>query len=999
MCDFPGCDAILPFELCRACGGYFCGEHIDAADHGCSPRQPTVSRVAVHGEPRTQQPLPPLVPMELGGGSLMTLGFMPVPMITTPQILPSEVQSVQKVARTLPRETISPQLVTTCGGEKMQRDEPPMVDVVLRLRYCRSSLPGSLGSLIAEAKGPPREGPESQRRELFEWLVGTEYFETLKVVITWTGGPGLELVAHAFDTDTICFRCGAHQLARVADLEAARNDGRKDSIAISLSFEVKTLGLFHPLVAMMFCDDREEEIVNPSQPISPCATGVLASFTLDAGGEEDDEAADIPDELIPVTLKPDLEAMEDLACTLVALDGDRNTCRLSIDFDLEQMHIQDRLHLLHVLIASELSRLAHAKGRKTLERCQRNCEQFFHHCFPITRGTRFLDELIERGLGQARTSACDFVVAVQELIRPWITTANNWNEPCENRGKQPYQWKLARALGKITKAHQLASPMLFLRMLKEHEFIENHPKCRMLKAQIILQAGIGHCREFSEVSFCVLTALADRDRKVADLLGGIYRCEYKSQDHAFVAGGLDMREFEERTGEFIGRWNVAVDLCTTRRRGWVCDPYLESLAARFTLWGKHVGYLQDLEEEEEPQNVGEDDDEQEAPVLDFDALVRANAERSGDKESLRLMREATPEPLLIRERYDHVCLYVVVSVDWEGTNLHPVNLEVFDRHRHDFPQVPLTHFICPQYLCDAFVQPEKPSEFLGERQNWSLTETEPDLVAIKSLVRRGVGKLDEVGLHIHGWTKLIETAKVESKYVRPEQPVGSRWGDFGHDDFLLEYDEEELGKIVANALEYFDAFGFPKPTCFRAGGWAARPELLRAVVAAGIAIDSSMLAASYVNAVSASEPALRKALAQLWGRVPDLPPAQVIELGTDICIYEIPDCCALADYVETDRMVDTAKTAIARVKKGVSQILNLGWHQENGAHSYFNLFLEETGNGPPVTRMWQELQPPTGFYDRVRAVLELLVATQDVRVQFVTVSEAAKLCLDWSKRQ
>jgi len=60
MRDFPDCEAILPFELCSACGGYFCDEHIGRVDHGCRPRQQTVSRVVVHGEPRTRQPMPPL---------------------------------------------------------------------------------------------------------------------------------------------------------------------------------------------------------------------------------------------------------------------------------------------------------------------------------------------------------------------------------------------------------------------------------------------------------------------------------------------------------------------------------------------------------------------------------------------------------------------------------------------------------------------------------------------------------------------------------------------------------------------------------------------------------------------------------------------------------------------------------------------------------------------------------------------------------------------------
>jgi hypothetical protein len=317
--------------------------------------------------------------------------------------------------------------------------------------------------------------------------------------------------------------------------------------------------------------------------------------------------------------------------------------------------------------------------------------------------------------------------------------------------------------------------------------------------------------------------------------------------------------------------------------------------------------------------------------------------------------------------------------------------------------VKLTHFICPQYLSDA-LDPSPCDLLAGDEEDWNLEEFTPDIEAIIGAIKSSIGSQDETGLHIHGWSKLISGAKVKPRHDNLDPEIGgSRWGDVGHDDYLLDYTPDELVAIVNHALQLYLRLGLPTPACFRAGGWAARKELLRAVVKAGIHIDSSMVPASCVKFVNATG-ALSGALQKIWGNVDRFPLPCNLACGTgdeQLFVKEVPNGCLLADFVTEEYMLDEARTVIRTIKPGEKRFLHFGFHQESAAATYYNRFVvksvasgEDPAEMADQSVMEQYFAPDACFYQLLEPVLRLLAEPHDeCKIVFVTVSEAARIFL------
>ncbi|MBU0708918.1 acyltransferase family protein [Patescibacteria group bacterium] len=160
-------------------------------------------------------------------------------------------------------------------------------------------------------------------------------------------------------------------------------------------------------------------------------------------------------------------------------------------------------------------------------------------------------------------------------------------------------------------------------------------------------------------------------------------------------------------------------------------------------------------------------------------------------------------------------LYVVWSIDWEGYDASAPALEAISRisQKHELP---ITHFFNPRIYVNKDISPAR-SEFLTR---W-----------IKNR-RDQLG--DEIGMHLHMFHDFVEDAEVE---IRREGKWGN-WPD-GYDVPMSIYNYEETMQLLERGKYWFSQKGLGNPVSFRAGGWFADADVLRAVQTAGFYLDSS----------------------------------------------------------------------------------------------------------------------------------------------------------------
>lgn len=578
----------------------------------------------------------------------MPIGTMPgltAPLVPLLSVTLTQLDQIVSGANLLPPVHATPTIPLQCSDVSMG-DEPvePTVAVSFSVSHHTFDPPeGSLTWLAACTN--PSDGGQPQLPISFCHLVN-EFLCPMSIQIGNVSG-GRTFQAAQLNVSRGSYLAGVHRKSVVDPVRAAVKAGSASAV---LRLGAQVLSIFPHLVALLF--RRSLDRYNLSNPGNALAQTILGTFQLGRP-----QGAETPDALITVDLQRSVVTVPfDIPCHVEVEEEDGEVeFKLAIQFDL--LHVQQRAHLLSVLVGADLSRLAiSGLGNGPLSICEQNCENCFSDYFPIARGGIFLQGILTSCtmVALSATHARQVVLAAQEAIRLQITTANNWTETCEDEAHQPFQWALARVLGKIKEDHPRASPMLFLRHLKEDSLVCSDS---VLKARLILQAGIGHCREFSEVSFCVLTQLAMAMPGTAALLGPMVRAEYGDQDHAFVVGGVPIRalsayrpedageEDDEEGGEDAddlpaAQWDVAADLLASGAEGWVCDPYLEAAKHRETLKGKHAAYLADhLDEEEDDFGPQDPQDDVVVQLPADDDLLRDSP------TTLMLLREKYPDAL------------------------------------------------------------------------------------------------------------------------------------------------------------------------------------------------------------------------------------------------------------------------------------------------------------------------------------------------------------------
>jgi hypothetical protein len=254
-------------------------------------------------------------------------------------------------------------------------------------------------------------------------------------------------------------------------------------------------------------------------------------------------------------------------------------------------------------------------------------------------------------------------------------------------------------------------------------------------------------------------------------------------------------------------------------------------------------------------------------------------------------------------------VHIAVSVDWEGREISDENMDAFSSFRMVHPDVPLTHFLNAAYFCkdgaDAQVVAQRIGALLHEK--------------------------DELGLHIHPWKSLVESAGVTFRSTPTiwgvERPERKGWPDPGHDVSVESYTTDEFQKLVAYSTSILEDNGFDLSNSFRAGAWLAGPRVREAIRREGFVVDSSATDTKWHTKIS--QYALPQMIREIWPDVTSI--TQPFWISTPAGdLLEMPDTGALADYVSAEQMAGHISDAVARLD-GEDRYVHIGFHQETAA--------------------------------------------------------------------
>ncbi|MBI4136581.1 hypothetical protein HY469_00810 [Candidatus Roizmanbacteria bacterium] len=161
-------------------------------------------------------------------------------------------------------------------------------------------------------------------------------------------------------------------------------------------------------------------------------------------------------------------------------------------------------------------------------------------------------------------------------------------------------------------------------------------------------------------------------------------------------------------------------------------------------------------------------------------------------------------------------LLVTWTIDWEGYDVKNVYLEELAAIA-DKRNLPMTHMFNPRIYFAEDISPER-ADYLTD---WVL--------------ERNTINHEEIGLHLHMFPDFVAAAGMTPK----TEPVWGGGYTPGYDILTTSYSAEELRQILEYAKATFTEKGLGRPLSYRAGGWFANTETLRALDASGFLVDSS----------------------------------------------------------------------------------------------------------------------------------------------------------------
>jgi hypothetical protein len=159
-------------------------------------------------------------------------------------------------------------------------------------------------------------------------------------------------------------------------------------------------------------------------------------------------------------------------------------------------------------------------------------------------------------------------------------------------------------------------------------------------------------------------------------------------------------------------------------------------------------------------------------------------------------------------------LYVTWSIDWEGMDTSDATLKAMDDFSNKY-QTPIIQLWNPRaHIALSKTRLNKLLEWIKARQ----------------------AKGDEIGLHLHMFTDMVKAAGVTAQNT---PNWAAERNKSGSDTPAYVYSYEEHVQIFDWAKAQFALHGLNTPKIYRAGGWMADENLLRALNDTGFAIDTS----------------------------------------------------------------------------------------------------------------------------------------------------------------
>lgn len=236
-------------------------------------------------------------------------------------------------------------------------------------------------------------------------------------------------------------------------------------------------------------------------------------------------------------------------------------------------------------------------------------------------------------------------------------------------------------------------------------------------------------------------------------------------------------------------------------------------------------------------------------------------------------------------------LYFTMTTDWDFPDPGVDALAAHGRLRTDHPRLRFTQFVGPY----TFTNPGLTEARRAELATW--------LVASRD--QHG----DEIALHIHPWCDFVTHAGLT---CITDQSTLYQTDATGYTIKLEAYGQAGLETLLTDADQLFMERGLGKPSTFRAGGWTASLDNLKALAAHGYVADTS--AVNWARMEEWTRPQVTELWLwnmRNWSRMGDTSqpyyPNVDDKQGTaapHVPMLEVPDNAIMVDYVTTQEMID-----------------------------------------------------------------------------------------------
>jgi len=260
--------------------------------------------------------------------------------------------------------------------------------------------------------------------------------------------------------------------------------------------------------------------------------------------------------------------------------------------------------------------------------------------------------------------------------------------------------------------------------------------------------------------------------------------------------------------------------------------------------------------------------------------------------------------------------YVLVSTDYDFSDPGPSAIQYMEWMHRDHSEMRITHFWAPYTYTDPTVTDARRAEL----DTWIQTQRDTHQ--------------DEIGLHIHPYCNFVTDAGLTC--IIDQSTVYPAGDASGYTIELAAYGHDNLSTLLQHAFTIFGAHGLGKPQTFRAGGWTADANTLRALDDNGFIADTSALNWARIEEWKGKE--LYTWNMEHWAPIGDTSqpyypsPTDTLPAnsGPPLALLEVPDNGVMIDYVSTAEITGIFDANWDGMGLAVPTTLMMGFHPATG---------------------------------------------------------------------